>query len=145
MNWSASEGPGLPFSRRRLLRATVSLGAAAVLTDFGQAQTLDPLNPRLTGDTYPIHDPSIIKAGDTFYVFCTPPRADSPSPIPWYRSKDLLQWEGGSHVLDALPAWATQAIPGTQAIWAPDVSYFNGQYYLYYACSPFGSNRSVIG
>jgi arabinan endo-1,5-alpha-L-arabinosidase len=135
-----------PFSRRRLLQASLSLGTvAAVPAGLAWAQTLEPLNSRLTGDLYPIHDPSIIKAGDTFYVFCTTPRADSPSQIPWYRSKDLLQWERGGHVFDALPAWATQAIPDTQAIWAPDVSYVNGQYYLYYACSTFGSNRSVIG
>jgi arabinan endo-1,5-alpha-L-arabinosidase len=30
-------------------------------------------------------------------------------------------------------------------IWAPDVSYFNGQYHLYYAVSTFGRQRSVIG
>ncbi len=143
MNWSASESS--PFSRRRLLRASVTLGAATFLTEFGLAQTLDPLNPRLTGDTYPIHDPSIIKAGDTFYVFCTTPHADAPAQIPWYRSKDLLQWERGGHVFDVLPAWATQEISDTNSCWAPDVSYFNGQYYLYYACSTFGSNHSVIG
>src|SRR5205814_2301884 len=40
---------------------------------------------------------------------------------------------------------ALQAVPHTQTLWAPDISFFNGQYYLYYACSTFGSNRSGIG
>jgi arabinan endo-1,5-alpha-L-arabinosidase len=134
------------FSRRRLLQASVPLAAIGMLPmNSGRAQTLEPLNPRLTGDLYPIHDPCIIKAADTFYVFCTTPRADAPSQIPWYRSKDLLQWERGGHVFDTLPAWAAQAIPGTEACWAPDISYFNGRYWLYYACSTFGSNHSVIG
>ncbi len=30
-------------------------------------------------------------------------------------------------------------------IWAPDISYYNGQYYLYYAVSAFGKNTSCIG
>src|ERR1700734_539118 len=134
------------FSRRRLLQASIPLAAIGMLPmNSGRAQTLEPLNPRLTGDLYPIHDPCIIKAADTFYVFCTTPRADAPAQIPWYRSKDLLQWERGGHVFDALPAWAAQAIPGTDACWAPDISYFNGRYWLYYAFSTFGSNHSVIG
>ena len=33
----------------------------------------------------------------------------------------------------------------TSGIWAPDVVYFGGEYYLYYAVSTFGSDRSVIG
>ncbi len=36
-------------------------------------------------------------------------------------------------------------VPDTKSCWAPDISYFNGLYYLYYACSTFGSNHSVIG
>ncbi|MCY8586850.1 family 43 glycosylhydrolase, partial [Bacillus haynesii] len=29
--------------------------------------------------------------------------------------------------------------------WAPDISYYNGRYWLYYAVSAFGSNTSAIG
>jgi arabinan endo-1,5-alpha-L-arabinosidase len=111
----------------------------------GHAQTPERLNPKLTGDLYPVHDPCIIKAGNSFYVFCTTPRGDTPAQIPWYRSKDLLHWERGGHVFEQLPAWAKAAVPKTHECWAPDISFYNGQYYLYYACSTFGSNRSVIG
>jgi arabinan endo-1,5-alpha-L-arabinosidase len=39
-----------------------------------------------------------------------------------------------------------QTIPGFRGhIWAPDISYHNGQYYLYYAVSAFGKNTSAIG
>ncbi|HEY2070145.1 MAG TPA: arabinan endo-1,5-alpha-L-arabinosidase [Rhizomicrobium sp.] len=132
------------FSRRRVMLG--SLGAAAALPFLSaDAQTLEPLNPKLSGDIYPIHDPCIIKAGDTFYVFCTTPRGDAPAQIPWYRSKDLVQWERGGHALAALPDWAKTEIPGTEACWAPDISFVGGQYLLYYACSTFGSNHSVIG
>jgi arabinan endo-1,5-alpha-L-arabinosidase len=136
------EARPLTLSRRRMLLASAGL---AVVPFMSRAQTLEPLNPKLTGDLYPVHDPCIIKAGDSFYVFCTTPRADAPAQIPCYRSRDLLHWERAGHVFPALPAWAKQAIPATETCWAPDISFFNGQYSLYYACSTFGSNRSVIG
>jgi arabinan endo-1,5-alpha-L-arabinosidase len=61
-------------------------------------------------------------------------------------STDLKQWKPSGRVFDqAVPAWASEAIPGTQGIWAPDLSYHDGLYYLYYSVSTFGSQRSVIG
>jgi len=48
-------------------------------------------------------------------------------------------------VFDTLP-WAVQAVKGfTNHIWAPDISFYKGQYYLYYAISAFGKNTSCIG
>ncbi|HEY6438807.1 MAG TPA: arabinan endo-1,5-alpha-L-arabinosidase [Acetobacteraceae bacterium] len=120
-------------------------GLAALACRFSGAQTLPPLNPKLSGDLYPVHDPCIIKAGDAVHVFCTTPRADTPAQIPCYTSPDLLHWERAGHVFTAMPAWAKQAVPHAETLWAPDISFFHGQYWLYYACSTFGSNRSVIG
>jgi arabinan endo-1,5-alpha-L-arabinosidase len=130
--------------RRRILAGSAG-GIAALAFGPAFAQGLTPLNPKLSGDIYPIHDPCIIKAGDTYYVFCTTPRADAPQQIPWYRSKDLLRWERGGHVLPALPEWARSDVPHIETCWAPDISFFNGRFYLYYACSTFGSNVSEIG
>ncbi len=132
------------ISRRQMLIASAGL-ATLPLSGHARAQTLQPLNPYLSGDLYPIHDPCIIKSADAYYVFCTTPRADAPAQIPWYRSNDLLRWERGGHVLTELPVWAQREIPKAQGCWAPDISFFDGQYYLYYACSTFGSNHSVIG
>ena len=139
------------LSRRLLLQSAAAGSLTAAVFGAGgvfrraDAQILQPLNPKLTGDLYPIHDPCIIKSGDTFYVFCTTARADVPAQIPWFHSRDLLHWERGGHVFAGLPDWARQAIPRTHECWAPDISFFNGRYGLYYACSTFGSNRSVIG
>jgi arabinan endo-1,5-alpha-L-arabinosidase len=143
MNWETPKVTRPALTRRSVLLAAA--GLAVLPFRSGNAQTLEPLNPKLTGDLYPIHDPCILKAGDTFYVFCTTPRADAPAQIPWYRSKDLLHWERGGHVLAQMPGWAQQEVKGAQGCWAPDISFFNGQYSLYYACSTFGSNHSVIG
>jgi arabinan endo-1,5-alpha-L-arabinosidase len=43
------------------------------------------------------------------------------------------------------PAWLAQAVPGVSNLWAPDISFFGGQYHLYYSASTFGSNHSCIG
>ena len=38
-----------------------------------------------------------------------------------------------------------QKVPGIVGLWAPDVSYFNGQYHVYYNGSTLGSQQTVIG
>jgi arabinan endo-1,5-alpha-L-arabinosidase len=129
----------------RLNRRTVLLGLAGLRVSSGLAQGPAPLIPELTGDLYPVHDPCIIKADDTYYLFCTTPGRDAPAQIPWYRSKDLTRWERGGHALTETPAWARAEVQGTKGCWAPDVSFSGGQYFLYYACSTFGCNISVIG
>ncbi len=127
-----------------MLRGSIA-GLAALVCRFSGAQSLPPLNPKLTGDLYPIHDPCIIKSGDTYWVFCTTPHADVPAQIPCYKSADLMHWQRAGHVFAELPAWAKRAVPHAEGIWAPDISFFDGQYWLYYAVSTFGSNQSVIG
>ena len=52
----------------------------------------------------------------------------------------------GPSVFSSPPAWTTSAVPGfTGNFWAPDITYFNGLYHLYYAVSTFGSQVSAIG
>jgi arabinan endo-1,5-alpha-L-arabinosidase len=63
-----------------------------------------------------------------------------------YSSTDRQTWQKERPVFDAAPAWAVEAIPGFKGhIWAPDISYHNGEYYLYYSVSAFGKNTSCIG
>jgi hypothetical protein len=96
--------------------------------------------PNLRG-SLGIHDPSaVIKCGARYYVFATGQGISSKS------SADLKYWVTGPPVFATEPAWTTSAVPGfTGYFWAPDVSYFNGQYHLYYAVSTFGSQVSGIG
>ena len=91
------------------------------------------------GDVRRVHDPCIIKAGDVYYLFCTG------TGIPMRRSKDLIHWERAGSVFRENPAWVRETIPGVRGLWAPDISFFNGKYHIYYAASTFGSNRSAIG
>jgi len=47
-------------------------------------------------------------------------------------------------VLDQIPDWIKNESPQTKELWAPDISYFNREYHLYYAFSVFGKNTSGI-
>jgi len=98
---------------------------------------------QLEGDLR-VHDPVIMKEGDTYYIFSTGGGRRS-GIIPVRRSKDLYNWTLCGHVFDKLPEWATNEIEGTRGAWAPDISYYNGKYHLYYSVSTFGKNNSAIG
>jgi arabinan endo-1,5-alpha-L-arabinosidase len=104
----------------------------------GQTRAALP-SPELRGDVRNVHDPSIIKEGGRYYLFST--RAG----IAVRCSEDLILWRLCGDVFGHLPQWAVQDVPGLRGLWAPDISYFNGKFHLYYSASTFGSNRSSIG
>jgi len=96
-------------------------------------------------------DPSIIhgqQAGDKYwYMYCTtdPLRGDDRDDqghlifhlIPIHRSLDLVHWTYVGDVFSARPSWAAP----DAGLWAPDIHFFNGKYYLYYTAS----NTSLPG
>jgi len=87
-----------------------------------------------------VHDPVIIKQDSIYHLFCTGWGIAS------WRSKDMVNWTMEKPVFANAPQWAIDAVPGFKGhIWAPDISYYNGQYYLYYSVSAFGKNTSCIG
>src|SRR5476651_244977 len=108
-----------------LLLALFSLGV--------QAQDV---KPRIS-----VHDPVMIKQDSLYYIFCTG------RGIAVWSSKDRVNWKREKSVFAASPQWVPQAVPKNKPddFWAPDISYYNGKYYLYYAVSVFGKNTSVIG
>ena len=88
----------------------------------------------------PAHDPVMIKQDSVYYMFCTG------QGINVWSSVNMTDWKKEKPVFAQPPAWAVAAIPGFKDhIWAPDISFHNGQYYLYYAVSAFGKNTSCIG
>lgn len=104
-----------------------------------------PAGGALTGDLSPVHDPSIIKAGDTYHLFSTTQVGEAPGLIAWRTSRDLVDWTLRGAVMQTLPGWTREAVPGAAGAWAPDIAHFNGRYHLYYSLSTFGQNRSAIG
>ncbi|WP_022684157.1 arabinan endo-1,5-alpha-L-arabinosidase [Sphingobium bisphenolivorans] len=130
---------------RQIITHFTSIALLAVAGTACAQQAPPPdatLNSRLTGDLTPTHDPVIIREGDSYHVFST---GHGKRLIETRSSKDLIHWTAGDPVFTALPAWATNAIPGGEGMWAPDISYVDGRHRLYYSVSTFGSNRSAIG
>ena len=96
--------------------------------------------PLINDTLIPVHDPVIIRQDSTYYIFCTG------QGITRFSSTDMKHWKQLKAVFDKAPQWAVDAIPSFSGhIWAPDISYHNGQFYLYYAVSAFGKNTSCIG
>jgi len=122
---------------KRIVVMCLGLLAACSQTPGQAGRSPEPLD--LQGDIRQVHDPTIIKQGDTYYVFST--RAG----ISIRCSNDLMSWRLCGDVFAHLPEWAVKDVPGLRGLWAPYVSYFNGEYHLYYSASTFGSNRSSIG
>jgi arabinan endo-1,5-alpha-L-arabinosidase len=97
------------------------------------------LGPLLAQNTI-VHDPVMIRENNTYYIFCTG------WGITVYSSTDMKNWKNEAPVFAEAPEWAVKAVPGFKGhIWAPDISFYNGQYYLYYSVSAFGKNTSCIG
>ena len=88
-----------------------------------------------------IHDPVAIEAEGKYYMFGTGPGIESAV------SEDKVNWtKSESPVFDPMPDWFNTEVPKFNGhIWAPDISFHNGKYYLYYSISSFGSNLSCIG
>ena len=136
-------------SRRGLLRSSIGLGAVAtvspLLAALAPQATTGSINDRMTGNLSPVHDPCIIRQGDTYHLFSTGHVYDAEGLLPWRTSTDLVNWTYQRPAMTALPDWAQEAVPGTRGTWAPDIAFFNDRFHLYYSLSTFGSNRSVIG
>lgn len=99
--------------------------------------TLGAQDPRADEFVYPdAHDPVAAYCDGRYYVITTGMGIMS--------SDDLEHWRFEGRVLEQTPQWALdKGFLGMP--WAPDVQYYNGQYYVYYSYSLFGRNVSAIG
>lgn len=91
------------------------------------------------GFIHRIHDPVIASENNMYYVFSTGSR------IPFLCSTDKVTWEFCGRVFENNPDWTREINPDLSDMWAPDISYFNDRWHLYYSVSTFGSQNSAIG
>jgi arabinan endo-1,5-alpha-L-arabinosidase len=94
----------------------------------------------LKGDLW-AHDPVIAKEGSSWYVFHTG------NGIQIKTSEDGVNWKQAGQIFPSLPEWSKQYVPEKEeeSIWAPDIFFHDGTYYIYYSVSTFGKNTSAIG
>jgi arabinan endo-1,5-alpha-L-arabinosidase len=86
-----------------------------------------------------------MRQGSTYYLFSTDAGGAISGHLPIRCSADKLNWQLCGAVFNQIPAWVQAAVPGISGLWAPDISFFDGLYHLYYAGSLFATNTSVIG
>jgi arabinan endo-1,5-alpha-L-arabinosidase len=85
------------------------------------------------------HDPSrMINCNGTYYVYSTGGGM--------MHSTDRITWTSGTSPFpNGVPASVASVVTINQGIWAPDVIFYNNQYYLYYAVADPSSTNSAIG
>jgi arabinan endo-1,5-alpha-L-arabinosidase len=133
----APPSPGRPLA----VRLAAALALALCLAGLGLAPGAEAAGPRTYtnpvsrdfADTFA--DPAVIKAKDGYwYAYgTTDPLREGEGTrhlIPTARSTDLVDWTyvGDAFTEATLPDWAA----ADAALWAPDIRYLDGTYYLYY-------------
>jgi arabinan endo-1,5-alpha-L-arabinosidase len=94
----------------------------------------------VSGSTF-AHDPTVVKTPSGGYIM-----AITAPGIALKTSTDRTNWRDAGLVWTNANAPWTQPYTGkpNENLWAPDLSYRNGKYYLYYSASTFGSRKSAI-
>jgi arabinan endo-1,5-alpha-L-arabinosidase len=103
-----------------------------------------PHTYHVEGDVEGVHDPSLIAQHGTWYLFGTATEKGPHAQLPMRCSNDLEHWKHCGAVFATIPDWIQKESPETKDLWAPDISYCNGKYHVYYAFSAFGKNTSGI-
>jgi arabinan endo-1,5-alpha-L-arabinosidase len=89
-----------------------------------------------------VHDPVMAGEGGVYYVFWTG------NFTPKKASTDRITWKNTGTVFgSAAPSWFKTYVPDNNGkdIWAPDISFRDGKWWLYYSVSTFGAKVSAIG
>jgi arabinan endo-1,5-alpha-L-arabinosidase len=116
--------------------ALVAMLVAAFAPAAAAADYPDP--GFVTGDTR-VHDPTMVRGPDGRYILVS--TGDN---VQILTSADRIRFQRAGAVWPNGAPWTLPFTRGSLNLWAPDISHHNGQFYLYYSASSFGSNNSAI-
>lgn len=103
------------------------------------ASAADYPNPGpVTGDVS-VHDPAMVRTADGTYLLVS-----TGNGLDVRTSTDRVAFRRIGSVWPNGAPWTESFTGGSRNLWAPDLSFHNGQYYLYYSASTFGSRNSAI-
>ncbi|MGB3440598.1 MAG: arabinan endo-1,5-alpha-L-arabinosidase [Actinophytocola sp.] len=124
---------------RRRVSGIFLAAALAITTAQAPAAAAEyPYPGAVTGDVA-VHDPAMVKAADgTYFLFSTG------NGIEIRTSTDRTAFRRAGAAFPNGASWAHSFTGGSDNLWAPDISFHNGRYYLYYSASTFGSRNSAI-
>lgn len=74
-------------------------------------------------------DPSVVRVGNDYYMVNSSFQYFPAIPIS--HSTDLINWEIIGHAITNSDYLNLSDIPDSHGIWAPDISYFNGKFYIF--------------
>ncbi|SDH47020.1 arabinan endo-1,5-alpha-L-arabinosidase [Lentzea fradiae] len=123
-------------SMKRVLIPLLALVVTVVVAPSASAAYPGP--GWVTGDIG-VHDPSAVKRPDGSYLI-----AHTGNGIALKTSTDRIAFRNAGAAFPNGTPWADTYTANSRNLWAPDISYRNGQYWMYYSASTFGSNRSAI-
>lgn len=115
--------------------ASASAEVAAEPTPPASAESFPPV---FEGDSW-THDPTLARAPDGSYLAYA-----THNLVEVRRTNDLKTFTYEGSALPADLTWSSE-FGTTSDLWAPDVSFHDGLYWLYYSVSTFGSQNSAIG
>jgi len=120
-------------------RFILLLALVVMATTFSDARSY-AAHWGLSGDVG-VHDPSIIKEGNSWYVFSTG------EGLQVLRSDNGTDFYRVPQIFLSAPSWWKTYVPKQEPmdVWAPDVKAYNGKVWLYYSISTFTKNTSAIG
>ncbi|MFC7344745.1 arabinan endo-1,5-alpha-L-arabinosidase [Saccharopolyspora griseoalba] len=121
--------------RSRLLVLVTAVSALASAVPSSAADY--PMPGVVTGDVA-AHDPSMVRTDSGYLLYSTHDRIEMRS------SPDRTRFDRAGSALASVPAWVFD-YNADGDVWAPDISFHDGQYWMYYSASSFGSNHSAIG
>ncbi|WP_016698602.1 arabinan endo-1,5-alpha-L-arabinosidase [Actinoalloteichus spitiensis] len=122
---------------RGALRVAVAAGTVVVwMAAAPPAIAAYPGPGPVSGDTR-IHDPSMVRTRAGYLLL------ESHGNLGARTSPDRSHFTRADPVFPTVPAWVHDYSDGD--VWAPDISYQRGRYWLYYAASTSGSRNSAIG
>ncbi len=124
-----------------LLLASVSLGAMAQQNKPYVSQVWNPdlgngmyKNPVINAD---YSDPDVVCVGDDYYL--TASSFNCMPGLPILHSKDLVNWELIGHAVTKLQPESDFNKPSHgNGVWAPCISYHNGEFYIYWGDPDYG-------
>ena len=87
----------------------------------------EPYVVKIEGDVEYTHDPAIIKDSDTWYLFGATTDRTTPEIFPFAARTISCIGGGAAMCSPASRNGSRKRVPETKELWAPDVSYFNGE------------------
>jgi arabinan endo-1,5-alpha-L-arabinosidase len=118
--------------------SNILVGALAIVSTVPNVLAAYPNPGKVTGNTG-VHDPSVVKTPSGSYIL-----AHTGDNISLKTSTDRTAWRDAGAAFPNGAPWTTAYTAGAKNLWAPDISYHNGKYYMYYSASSFGSRKSAI-